>query len=88
MKRKECLAKLEQDIMWRKDAMVRSLENDLKYVQKYLEELKKSDSVGDVLNNARAVNSYAESLSRSAANEFGSMNEVRLGLYWLQGIED
>lgn len=88
MKREEMIKNLEQDIIWRKDSMIRGIENELQYLQKYLEELKKSESVADVLNNARAVQSYAYQVNQSAENSFNTMNELRLGLYYLGNCEE
>lgn len=87
MNRKEYLAKLEEEIMYRKDPMIRCVEMELEKLQKYLEDLKKSDSVGDVINNARAVNFCAENIRNCSASNFGTINELRLGLFYLQGID-
>lgn len=88
MKRKEVVEKLEQDILMRKEWVVKGIRNELQYLEKYLDQLEKAETVNDVLNGVRNVNDYAGNVGRSAADSFKTMNELRLGLYYLGCAED
>lgn len=88
MKRAEVVEKLEQDILMRKEWVVKGIRNELEYLEKYLDQLEKAETVNDVLNGVRNVNDYAGNVGRSAADSFKTMNELRLGLYYLGCVED
>lgn len=88
MKRAEVIEKLEQDIMMRKEWVVKGIRQELQYLEKYLDQLEKAENVNEVLNGVRCVNDYAGNVGRSAADSFKTMNELRLGLYYLGCAED
>lgn len=88
MKRAEVVEKLEQDIMMRKEWVVKGIRQELQYLEKYLDQLEKAENVNEVLNGVRCVNDYAGNVGRSAADSFKTMNELRLGLYYLGCVEE
>lgn len=45
MKRKEVVEKLEQDILMRKEWVVKGIRNELQYLEKYLDQLEKAETV-------------------------------------------
>lgn len=72
----------------RKEWVVKGIRNELQYLEKYLDQLEKAETVNDVLNGVRNVNDYAGNVGRSAADSFKTMNELRLGLYYFGCAED
>lgn len=88
MRRTEVVERLEQDIMIRKEWVVTGIRNEMAYLEKYLDQLENANTVDEVLNGVRCVNDYAGNVGRSAADSYKTMNELRIGLYYLGCVED
>lgn len=89
MEKNKMKEEMKNDISRRSELMVKGAESELENIQKYIEALKNTDpkDTDKILNNARALCSYANSLSDRVAGEFKNMDEIRIGLYYLNCAE-